>query len=200
MEKKFIVIEGIDGSGGETQSKLLYNYLKERGRKAVRITYPDYENPIGRLIHEYLHEKYEFSPEIQFLLYASDMIKDKEKIKDWLEKNYFVIADRYFTSTIVYQGLQGFGIKKALKFAELFEIIKPDIIVYLKISPETSIKRKMKEKKELDRNEENKEFLRKVSEFYEKVISDQVFGKWVVIDGEKTKEEVFEEIKKVLEI
>ncbi|MDO8663619.1 MAG: hypothetical protein Q7K28_02140, partial [Candidatus Wildermuthbacteria bacterium] len=67
---------------------------------------------------------------------------------------------------------------------------------YLKTSPETSIKRKTKEKKNLDRNEKDKKFLQSLTNFYRKLIKGSIFGKWVVIDGEKTIKEVFRQVKK----
>ncbi len=195
---RIVVIDGIDGAGGETQSKLLLKFLKDKGIPAVKLTYPDYSGPIGRLLHEYLHKKFELSPEMQFLLYSADYVKDQEKIKKLLKEGKTVICDRYFTSTLAYQGLRGFPLEKALKFARMFGIRKPDIVIFLRISPETSIKRKYREKKSLDRNESDKAFLGRVSRFYEGLIEKQVFGKWVALDGEKSIEKVFEEIRKVL--
>jgi dTMP kinase len=195
---KLVVFEGIDGAGTEEQSKRLLEFLKNQGKSAERIYYPDYGGPVGNLIHEYLHKKFELSLDMQFLLYAGDMVKDREKIAKLLQEGKTVIADRYFTSTIAYQGLGGFPIEKALEFAGIFQIPKPDIIIYLKVSPETSIKRKFKEKNSLDRNEENKEFLGQVGKFYDDLIEKQIFGKWIVINGEKPKEEVFGDVRKVL--
>jgi len=195
-----VVMEGIDGAGTETQSKLLLDYLKNKGIPAERIYYPDYTGPIGEALHNYLHKGFNLSVNTQFLLFAGDMVKDVEKIKKWTEEGKTVILDRYFTSTLAYQCLRGFSLDKALKFAEIFGIPKPDIIIYLKVSPETSMKRKFKEKNNLDRNEENKAFLEKVSKSYENLIEKDTFGKWFVIDGEKNKEEIFSEIKNILKI
>lgn len=195
---KLIILEGLDGAGGETQSKLLFNYLKKQKKPVEKITYPDYQQPIGRLIHQYLHKRYDFPPETQFLLYFVDFVKDKEKIRKWLREKKIVISDRYFTSTIAYQCLKGFPLKKALKIADFFKLPKPDLIIYLKISPETSIKRKFKEKRSLDRHEADKTFLTKLAKFYQKLIKKQIFSRWVIIDGEKSIEEVFEEIKKII--
>jgi len=199
VKGKLVVIEGIDGAGGETQSKLLLECLRSRKIPCERIYYPDYGNPFGDLIHQYLHKKYDFSVDTQFLLYALDMVKDGEKILGWLAQGKIVIADRYFTSTIAYQGLR-FPIENALKFAEIFRLPKPDVILYLKVSPETSIKRKKGEKKNLDRNEADRAFLEKVSVSYENLVKNQVWGSWFVIDGEKSIEDVFSQIKKVLRI
>ncbi len=195
---KFIVIEGIDGAGSETQSTLLFNFFKKEKISVERLTYPDYEEPIGRLIHEFLHKKYEFSPATQFLLYLTDFLKDKEKIKKWLKEGKIVISDRYFPSTLAYQCLRRFPPEKALKIAKLLELPKPDLIIYLKVSPEVSMSRKYEEKKNLDRNEADKKFLEKVRDSYKKLIKGRIFSKWVVINGERPIPIVFKEIKKNL--
>ncbi len=195
----FVVIEGIDGAGGETQSKLLKEFLEKKGKKVELVKYPDYEGPIGKLIHDFLHKKFDISPEVQFCLYASDMVKDKEKIEKALKEGKIVIADRYLTSTLAYQTLKGFPLEKGLEFAELFELPTPDLVIFLEILPETSIKRKFKEKNDLDRHEANKDFLRKVNESYHRLIENQIFAKeWVVIDGEKSIEEVAKKIQKIV--
>ena len=194
---KLIVFEGIDGAGCETQVKLLFDYLKRQGKSVERLYYPDYEGPIGKLIHQYLHKQYEFSVDIQFLLYFTDFIKDREKINQWIGEGKIVICDRYFTSTLAYQGLRGFSIKKALELARRFKLPKPDLIIYLRVSPEVSMSRKYKEKKDLDRNEADKKFLKKVWDSYEKLIKGKFFSKWAVIDGEKSIKEVFQQIVKL---
>jgi len=198
IKGKFIVLEGIDGAGTEVESKELIKYFKKKKVSSKRIYYPDYSEPVGNLIHEYLHGKYDFPVEVQFLLYFIDFVKDVEKINKWLKEGKVVIADRYFTSALAYQGLGGFPQKKALKIAELFKLVKPDLIIYLKVSPETSIKRKFKEKNSLDRNEKNKKLLFEVDKSYQKLIKNNVFGKWVVVNGEDSIKEVFENIKNII--
>ncbi len=198
MKGKLIVFEGIDGAGTETQSKLLFSHLRKGGIPAERIFYPDYEGELGKLIAQFLHKKRELSPEMQFVLYAGDMVKDKEKIKAWLEEGKTVVADRYFNSTIVYQGLRGFGLEKALKFAEDFGIPEPDVVILLQISPEESAKRKMGENGKLDRHEEDIRFLDKVNHSYKKMAMDNVFGKWFIVDGERPKEDVFSEVENIM--
>ncbi|MCJ7816913.1 MAG: dTMP kinase, partial [Candidatus Aenigmarchaeota archaeon] len=173
MPGKLVVIEGIDGAGGETQSKKLLQYFQSKKIPCERVYYPEYGNPIGDFIHDYLHKKHDLPVDMQFLLYATDMVKDRDKVLGWLKQGKVVIADRYFTSMLAYQGL-GFPIENALKFAEIFSLPKPDIILFLRISPETSIKRKKVEKRNLDRNEGDRAFLSKVSASYESLIKNQV--------------------------
>lgn len=200
MAGRLVVFESIDGGGTETQSKMLLEFCRKKGIPAERLTYPDYEQPIGRMIHEYLHREFELSNETLVLLHLADRNKDKKKIRKWLDEGKLVIADRYITTTIAYQGFAGFPIDKIIRLAEMFELPKPETIIFLKISADTSMERKLKEKPELDRNEENKELMRNMAVFYEKLIKENIYSNWKVVDGEKTKEKVFEEIKKILEL
>jgi dTMP kinase len=196
----FCVLEGIDGAGGETQSKLLKDFLEKKNLEIETIKYPDYSGPIGQLIHKFLQNVFEFSPAVQFSLYATDMVKDREKIINAIKNKKIVIADRYIYSTLSYQCLvKGFELENGLRFIEIFDLPKPDLVILLDISPETSIKRKYKEKKKLDRHEADKEFLKKVREAYWSLAKNKVFAKeWVIVDGEKSIEEVASEIQKII--
>ena len=198
MKGKLIVFEGIDGSGTETQSKTLLKTFSEKGLPAERIEYPDYEGDFGKLIRLFLDKKQELSAEMQFVLYAGDMVKDKEKIKSWLNEGKTVVCDRYFLSTIVYQGIRGFKQEAALKFAEDFGIPKPDIVFFLKIKPEESARRKMDENGKLDRNEADLTFLGQVNASYERMAQDNVFGRWFIIDGTKSREDISREAMNVI--
>jgi len=196
----FVVIEGIDGAGGETQSKLLIEFLQKNRWQTQFIKYPDYDGPIGLLIHDFLHKKYDFPSDVQFSLYATDMAKDREKILNALKDGKVVIGDRYFTSTLAYESLtKGFGLEKGLEFAKLFNLPVPDLVIFLEVNPKTSIKRKFGEKKSLDRHEEDKKLLGKVKESYHTLIKDKVFAKeWIVVDGEKSIEEVAKKVQEAV--
>ncbi len=200
MEKKnyqgkFIVFDGLDGSGKSTQIELLINDFKSQGKQIEMIHYPDYEGGIGKLIHDFLYKKYDFSPETQFLLYFADFIKDKEKIKAWLEQGKVVIADRYFTTTISYQCSKGFDLDRALKIAKEFDLLVPDLVIYIDVSADVSMERKFKEKGNLDRHEGDREFLVNLRDVFKKLAINQTFAKWAIIDGEKPVEEVFKQVK-----
>lgn len=197
MKGRLIVFEGIDGSGTETQSKLLLGSLGKTG-VAERIEYPDYSGDLGKLIRLFLDRKKNLSTEMQFLLYAGDMVKDKEKIADLLSKGKTVICDRYFNSTLVYQGIRGFPREKALRFAEDFGIHKPDVVFFLKIAPEESARRKMGEHGRLDRNEADAAFLSRVNASYQKMAEDNVFGQWFIIDGTASREDIHRQVASVL--
>ena len=195
---KFIVIEGIDGCGGETQTNFLSEFLSKKGYDIKLKSYPENEGPIGQVIDNFLHKKYDFPIDTETLIYFADFTKDTEEMKKYLESG-IIISDRYFTSTIVYQCLKGFPLEKMLQLSEIFKLPKPDLCIYIKISAETSFNRKMKEKGgNLDRHEENKKFLKEVAEGYEKIAENNIFCEWSIIDGEKSIEEVSQDILKLL--
>ena len=168
---KFIVIEGIDGCGKGTQVKKIVSHLRSRGTKVKTLSYPDRKGPIGALIDQYLYRQHDFSKEVQFLLYFSDFLKDKEKISKWLEEGNTIISDRYFSSTLAYQCLGGLPLDKGVEMWGLFDLPQPDVIVYLGISAETSRERKFGQKKgKLDRHEADSQFQNDLAKFYKHLI------------------------------
>jgi dTMP kinase len=200
MTGKLVVMEGADGAGCEEHSKRLIKLLKEKGIRAEKHQYPDYGNPIGDLIHDFLHRKHDFSPEMLLLLYGADMVKDRERIRAWLKQDRVVILDRYFTSTLAYQSMQGVKLDRILKFAELFDLPRPDLIIYLRVSPEVSMERKAREKESLDRNESDRGFISNVLNSYDYLVKNNTFGQWYVIDANRPIGEVFADIRKILRV
>ncbi len=85
-----------------------------------------------------------------------------------------------------------------MNFVKSHEYPEADVIIFTDIKPETSMKRKLKEHGRLDRHEKDLKFLRRVREFYMREIKENVLGKWIVIDGEKSIKEVHEEILKFI--
>jgi dTMP kinase len=189
----FIVIEGIDGAGCETQAKLITRELAKQGNKVTLVKYPDYEKNIGRLIKEFLYQNKNLTAEQQFLLYTMQFIFDSQLIAE-KRKEGIVVADRYFTTTLCYQTLEGIKLTTALKYAKDFKIEKPDLVFYLDVNPDIAIKRKSGEDKEKNRREKDFDFIRKTYAQYDKLIKDQVWTKWIRIDGNKSVEEVKKEI------
>jgi len=193
----FIVIEGLDGCGGETQTKLLNEYLNSDGISHIIYRSPDYSKPLGKVIKLYLDGKLKLNPDAAFTLFASDTLITSEMIKSE-RKEKVVIMDRYITSTIVYQAARGLDFEKALGIVNKLNYEKPDAIIYIDISPETSMKRKILEKKNLDYHEGNLEYLKKVRSFYLKEMKLNFLGKWYLVDGEKSIEKVNEQILRII--
>ena len=194
----FVVIEGLDGAGGSTQTDLLKEFFERKNIPHVFVKSPDYETEIGQSILDYLNGKIDLRPEQAFLLFASDVLNSVPMIRKGLEENKVVVTDRYITSTIAYQCARGFSFDSALKFVKSHEYPEADAIIFIDIKPETSIERKMKEHEKLDKHEKNLKLLRKVRSVYQKEIENKVLGKWFVVDGEKDIKKVHEDVLKVI--
>jgi len=205
----FIVIEGIDGAGCETQGKLVVNSLTQKfvNSKIELIKFPHYDTPVGKMIKDFLYLNQKMKAHEQFLLYTLQFIFDSDEIRKKLGfsgtsqlSNYpriqssILIADRYFTTTLCYQTLEGFDEKVALQYADDFGIIKPDMVFFLDVKPETAIKWKYGEGKELNFREKDLDFMKKSYDKYQDLISRQVWTKWVRINGEQEKEKVTNDI------
>src|SRR3990167_2135212 len=189
----FIVIEGIDGAGCETQAKNLAKMLQEVGKTVSLIKYPDYDRNVGKLIKEFLYQNKDLTPEQQFLLYTMQFVMDKKMIAE-KRKNGILIADRYFSTTLCYQTLEGINLEMALDYAKNFQIEVPDVIFFLNVDPDIAIKRKHGEDKEKNRREKDFDFIRKTHKQYQMLVDNQVWTKWVEIDGNKGIEEITKDI------
>ena len=189
----FIVIEGIDGAGCETQGKNLIKMLTESGKKTSLIKYPDYEKNVGKIIREFLYQNKGLTAEQQFLLYSLQFLMDKKMIAE-KRKNEILIADRYFSTALCYQTLEGVDMTKAVNFANDFGIEKPDAVLYLNVDPDIAIKRKGGEDKEKNFREKDFEFIRKTHKQYQMLVEKQIWTKWINIDGNKGIEEITQSI------
>lgn len=192
MKGKLIVFEGLDKSGKETQSKLLVEHLRSKGFEAVYADEPTSENPIGRLIKAWLSHNEEIeSGKAIALLYTADRYEHlKKNITPNLESGKIVVLDRYYYSTMAYEkalyGVDIEWIKEMNKFVQ-----KPDLVILIDTDPEECIKRA-----EVKDRHEKLELLRKVKKVYDEIKQEEGF---FVINGNRPKQEVFEDVKKVVE-
>lgn len=149
---KFIVFEGLDGSGKSTQVKLLIKRLGQEGYKVETIDFPRHGEKPAWLVDEYLRGKYgtakEVGPYCASIFYACDRYDAGFKLREWLKEGKIIIADRYLASNIGHQGGK-IKNKKERKFFfdwlynfeyEILKIPKPDYNFILKTSPEFSLK------------------------------------------------------------
>lgn len=143
---KLIVLDGTDGSGKATQTKLLQARLKKEGYRVQTLDFPQYEkNFFGSFIGECLagdHGDFvSIDPYIGSTLYAADRFESKEKIVRWLRSGCIVVLDRYVSSNQIHQGGKITDAKKRKKFLAwleqmeytVFGIPRPDGIVYLDV-------------------------------------------------------------------
>ena len=141
---KFIVFEGIDGAGKTTQIKLLSARLKKRGIECY-ITAEPTDMPSGKLIREALSGRVKTTTAEMADMFAHDRVihnKDEEKgIDAHLNDGITVISDRYYYSSLAYQGSElGFETVAALNLNNP-DIRTPDICLFLDLSPEKSLER-----------------------------------------------------------
>ena len=109
---KIIVIEGIEGSGKETQSKLLVESLNKMGIKSIEFSFPMYDTPTGRIFKDcllsnnnYFNEGIDsLDPELVCLYTAADRKYNIKKIEKYLEDDYIVVINRYTSSNMANQG------------------------------------------------------------------------------------------------
>lgn len=158
MKGFFIALEGIDGSGKSTQSKLLAKKLAEKGH-SVYETFEPTDGMIGKLIQKILREHTELSAEALALLFVADRFEHSKQIQNALDAGKIVVSDRYLLSTLAYQGAQGADVE-FLKQLHV-SLPKPDLTIVLDIEPEKSLSRTSTEEKF-----EKFEFLSKVRQKY----------------------------------
>ena len=109
---KIIVIEGIEGSGKETQSKLLVESLNKMGIKSIEFSFPMYDTPTGRIFKDcllsnnnYFNEGIDsLDPELVCLYTAADRKYNIKKINEYLMDGYIVVINRYTSSNMANQG------------------------------------------------------------------------------------------------
>ncbi|EKD64561.1 MAG: dTMP kinase [uncultured bacterium] len=209
----YIAIEGIDGSGKTTQAERLAKYFTVKRKKVVATREPRKNaGTVGRLIGDILVSKVKVPfAAFQHIMSAERSIHHEELIIPSLKKGKIVITDRCFWSAVPYGILDRMKDAKDEKYSFNFgEVILvgqsilsmyhqftvPDYTFYLDVSIDTAVERigKKTERKELY---EKKDKLEKISLGY-KWLSKRFPKEITVIDGEKSEEEVTEEIVKKL--
>jgi dTMP kinase len=187
MGKKgvFICIEGLDGSGKTTQATI----LTERLRKSHKVfcTAEPSRGKIGRFIRDCcLYEEKRLPIEAEALLFAADRIEHIQKeIAPALAEGKLVICDRYFYSSLAYQGSTGLNLEwiKTINARAL----QPDFSIFIDVSPERVLERLQRRKSVM----ETLETQQKVREIYLRFVEK---GELILINGEKPKDKVADEL------
>jgi dTMP kinase len=140
----FIAFEGIDGSGKSTQVKLLAAALEKEGHKVYTTCEPT-DGPIGVLIRNIFSHKTEADHRVIAGLFLSDrldhLLHKTNGLLKKMEEGYTVITDRYYFSSYAYHGTHmdmGWVIEANSICAGL---LRPDLNIYIDISPEISMQR-----------------------------------------------------------
>jgi dTMP kinase len=153
MSGKLIVIEGLDGSGKATQSKLLYDALLEQGKAVRKVSFPNYESDSSALVKMYLRGDFGTDPSdvnayAASTFYAADRYASYKQ--DWgtfYHEGGTIVADRYTTSNAIHQcsKLKQEEWDGFLKWLFSFEyeqlgIPAPDMVIYLQADTQVSQK------------------------------------------------------------
>lgn len=198
MTGKLIVIDGADGSGKGTQTKLLKEFLEKKGKNVATLDYPRYGKPSAYFAEQYLNGNYgtvnEVSPKLASLFYALDRFDSKKEIIKEL-KDKIIISNRYVSANAGHQGGKIKDIKKRNEFLdwlneleyEILGLPKPDIKIYLHVSHD--IGQKLVDKKEereyikgkkRDIHEDDLNHLKNTEEAYQYLTKKE--GDWIIIE------------------
>ncbi len=192
---KFVVIEGLDGSGKSTQVELLVNFLKEKGKEVVLTKEPTMDSEAGRKVRQFLKGEIKIEPLELQKLYVQDRKEHLEnKVIPSLKDGKFLISSRYAFSTFAYGASDGLDINELIKMNEHF--LLPDLTIVIDTLPENCINR-IEARNESKEFFEKKEKLEKVNEIYKKI--PNMFENIVMVNGERPMEEVFQDVKKLIE-
>ena len=204
MKGKFIVIEGIDGCGKTTQIDELTNWLPNSGLMGKGSELIKTREPGGSLLGKKIrslildnNENNKPSSLAELMLYSADRAEHVSKlISPALQKNNWVISDRFSDSTLAYQG---YGRDISLEIIKKIESIvcqgeTPDLTIFLEITPEESIIRRKNEIP--DRIEsEGIEFLKKVNEGFKLIAKEK---NWEIISASQNIKTITNQIKDTL--
>lgn len=214
MKGKLLLIEGTDCSGKETQANLLMDYLKQEGIEVVRMAFPSYDSPTGKIIGgPYLGKSYicdgwfpegapNVDPKVSSLYYAADRLYHLPKILEYLKQGKWIILDRYFYSNLAHQGGKISSKEKRMEMykwltkleLELTGLPEPDIKIFLHMPFECSCKLKENRVEALDQNEKDSKHLKNAERAYKEISKIYSFEK--ISCGNKNKIKTIEEIHK----
>jgi dTMP kinase len=194
----FICFEGVEGSGKSTQAKLLYKFIKKKITKKVILT----REPGGTLFSEkirnlMLDKKTNISPLTEFfLLMAARNEHITSKINFYLKKNFIIICDRFFYSTLAYQHyLEGMDKKFIFSIQKkIFNKVHPDFTFLIDLNKKESKVRINKRAKKTNRFDKLSSYhFNKIRNGFIK-ISKMYKNKIVLIRGSKSLTEIQNEI------
>ena len=215
-----IAIEGIDGSGKGTQSRLLTEELNRRGRKAALLSFPRYDETFfGRAVGRFLNGEFgslsQANPYLVSLLFAGDRYESRDLLQEQLADSDVLVLDRYVASNIAHQGSKLpreqqaalFDFVEQLEY-DVYALPRPSLNVLLDLPAETAqelIGRKAARnytEKSHDLQEADRSYLDGVRQAYLE-LSRRHPGSWRVIScllesRLRTVEEIGEELLEVV--
>jgi dTMP kinase len=192
MSGRFIVIEGLDGSGKSTQIRHLAEFLRAEGKQVIETFEPTNEG-IGKEIRIILKERRMIDPTEFQMLYVKDREEHvREVIKPALTQGKIILCDRYMVSTLAFGSIGGANLAKLRDANKEFPV--PELTIFIDVAPEECMKRIGKRgEAELFEKEEKLKIAR---ETYLRVGKE--YPGFEVVDGNRGVEEIFEDLKKLV--
>ncbi|MCI0789987.1 MAG: dTMP kinase [Chloroflexi bacterium] len=190
----FIVFEGGDGSGKSTQARSLLRRLRRRGIKVLHTREPG-GTPLGQSLRLLLKSGEAMTPMSELMLFEAARAQlVQQVIRPFLDRGGVVIADRFTSSTMAYQGY-GRGLDRELierLNREATGGLEPDLTVLLDLPVETALARKGSGKGD-NFDDAPVDFHRKIRRGYSALAASDPEG-WLVLDGQRPPEELGREI------
>lgn len=193
---KYIVVEGIDGSGKTSViNRLIRDY---NNRLIVSKMEPRLDTKFGRLIRDTLRENSAGPDELQ-MLFSLDRMGCADNIKYLLDTGHTVLSDRSYISGLVYSD-STFASDITEVLIKHDYVVIPDVVILLNVDPRTALSRINSDNERVVK-EVFEEFdnLTKVSERYLNFIRSLRVGTWSIIDANKSLEDVVNEVKCIIE-
>jgi len=187
---KLIVLEGIDGAGKTTVAKALVDELKRKGFNAL-YTYEPFDKELISILNK---KGSALGGIFEALIMAADRYSHIEcLVKPALRDGMIVIMDRYYYSSLAYQGAHGVPlewIRTLNSFA-----LQPDLAIYLDVPEEVGLQRKRSSTTRIPYLESSKDFTKKVREIYLDLVRN---GELILVDGTQNLNRVLLECKRLL--
>lgn len=192
----FITFEGIDGVGKSTQLNLLQEFLASAGKDVVRTLEPGGTELGKEIRHLLLHRKGDVAPRAEALLYAADRAHHVAAVvRPALAEGKFVLSDRYFDSSVAYQGAARELDVDQVREISLWAVdnLLPDLTILLDLSAEQAMLRRNKTGVEPDRLEQEKvDFFERARDRYLKLATEPRF---LIVDANLSVDEIQSQIR-----
>ncbi|MGD8540384.1 MAG: dTMP kinase [Candidatus Aminicenantes bacterium] len=186
-----IVFEGIDGAGKSTQAEILLKKLRELDYPVVYYCEPS-DSKWGREIKRKAQYADSLTPQEELELFQRDREENvRAHLKPSLEKKEVIILDRYYFSTMAYQGAKGVDPESIRERNEAFAV-KPDLVFILDVEPDRGLER-IADRGQKDLLFEREDYLAKVRQIFKSLQEDFIYH----IDATQSIEHMAEQIEEI---
>jgi dTMP kinase len=188
-----IVLDGIDGTGKTTQAKRLLTAIRKKGWDAVYFREPS-DSEWGLTIKRKALLADSLTPEEELDLFQKDREENVTKnLNPALRDKKVIVLDRYYYSTIAYQGARGIDPEMIRRRNEAFAA-KPDLVFILDITPDKGLSRIAKSRDNMDKHFEREDYLIDVRDIFRSLEGENIHH----IDASRPEEDVYREIEKIV--